>query len=62
MLTKDIESTLGTYCLSGTKFNQQKYNNVQKNSFLIDSIAITLPCYAGIDVNKVTKEIISFLK
>ena len=62
LLTKYIESTLGTYCLSGTKFNQQKYNNVQKNSFLIDSIAITLPCYAGIDVNKVTKEIISFLK
>ena len=61
LLEKDIESTLGTYCLSGTEFNQQKYDDVQTNSSLIDSIAITLPCYSGINTSKVVNEIISFL-
>jgi perosamine synthetase len=61
LFKKNIESTLGTYCLSGTKFNQQKYDDVQKNSSYIDSIAITLPCYSGIDTLKVTDEIISFI-
>jgi len=62
LLSKNIESTLGTYCLSGTSFNRNKYNDVQKESLLIESSAITLPCFDGLDTSPVTKEIENFAK
>ena len=60
LLTKDIESTLGTYCLSATSFNKAKYNEIQETSSLIHSKAITLPCYQGLEVKKVAHEIINY--
>ena len=61
LYSKNIESTLGTYCLSSTKFNIEKYNNVQNNSSLVERMAITLPCYEGVDVDYVVSEIDSFI-
>lgn len=57
-----IESTLGTYCLSGTNFNKLKYDNVQKNSQKLEGEAITLPCYKGLNPDLVIEKIIDFSK
>ncbi len=56
----NIESTLGTYCLSGTTFYAKKYNTVQPIAHWLENHTITLPCYDGVDVEKVTSTIASF--
>ena len=58
--THNIESTLGTYCLSATTYYLEKYNDPQKNSLWLESNTITLPCYTGVDVNRVVEVIKSF--
>jgi len=50
----NIESTLGTYCLSGTTFYTNKYDNVQTNAYWLENNTITFPCYDGVNVFKVT--------
>lgn len=50
---RDVESTLGTYCLSGCSFYKQKYSNVQPNAAWLEANTITLPCYEGVDVARV---------
>lgn len=57
-----IESTLGTYSLSATSYNKKKYNKVQKNSQKLESEAITLPCYRGLDPEPIIKKIKDFSK
>ena len=57
----NIESTLGTYCLSNTTYYKNKYNNVQKNSKFLEKNTITLPCYKGVDVEKIVKKIEEYL-
>lgn len=61
LATKNIESTLGTYCLSATTYYLEKYNNPQINSLWLESNTITLPCYEGVDVSRVLANIIDFL-
>lgn len=48
-----IESTLGTYCLSGTSYYSRKYNDVQPIAAALEASTITLPCYEGIPVQRV---------
>lgn len=58
---KDIESTLGTYCMRGGIFYKEKYNNVQNNAKYLENNTITFPCYEGIDIDSIflkIKEII----
>ena len=57
----DIESTLGTYCLSATTYYLEKYNNLQQNSLWLESNTITLPCYTGVNVKAVTDVIKKFV-
>lgn len=52
-----IETTLGTYCLSGTTYYKNKYANVQKNAKLLEENTITFPCYDGVDVEYITNVI-----
>lgn len=54
---QNIESTLGTYCLSGTTFYKNKYNDIQPNANWLENNTITLPCYDGVDVNRVANSI-----
>lgn len=56
----NIESTLGTYCLSGTTFYANKYNAVQPNAHWLEDNTITLPCYDEVDVEKVSHTVESF--
>jgi perosamine synthetase len=60
LASQNIESTLGTYCLSATTYYLEKYNDPQKNSLWLESNTITLPCYTGVDVNRVVEVIGSF--
>jgi len=54
---QNVESTLGTYCLSGLKYYRGKYGNSCRNAFTLQEQTITLPCYVGIDSYKVVKSI-----
>jgi dTDP-4-amino-4,6-dideoxygalactose transaminase len=49
-----IETTIGTYCLSGTTYYRKKYGDVQPNAAALELTTITLPCYDGIDIQRVT--------
>lgn len=55
-----VESTLGTYCQSGTSYYKKKYNDVQKNGLHLQNSTITLPCYRGVDVKYVTDTILKY--
>ena len=52
-----VESTLGTYCLSGTTYFKTKYQSVQPNSARLEATTITLPCYTDVPVDEVTRQI-----
>lgn len=54
---QDVESTLGTYCMSGGTFYKEKYNNVQPNAKYLEHNTITLPCYEGVDVDQIALKI-----
>ncbi|PHZ84848.1 DegT/DnrJ/EryC1/StrS family aminotransferase [Paremcibacter congregatus] len=56
-----IEATLGTYCLSGTTYYKNKYDDVQPNAWWLESNTITLPCHNNVDVGIVCDVIISYL-
>ena len=57
----NIESTLGTYCLSATTYYLKKYNDLQQNSLWLENNTITLPCYTGVNVKTVTDAIKKFV-
>jgi perosamine synthetase len=57
----NIESTLGTYCLSNTTYYKTKYNKVQPNALYLEQNTITLPCYKGVNVKKIVKKIEKFI-
>lgn len=52
-----IETTLGTYCLSGTTYFRDRYGDVQPVAEMLDASTITLPCYAGVPVAEVVEAI-----
>lgn len=54
---KGIESTIGTYALSATTFYRTRYNSVQPNSNELFTKTLTLPCYQGVDVERVVNEL-----
>ena len=55
-----IETTLGTYCLSGTTYFRKRYADVQPNAEMLQRDTITLPCFAGVDVGRVVEAIGSY--
>lgn len=59
--TRAIETTIGTYCLSGTTFFSRKYNSVQRCAEELQQKTITLPCYSGIAIERVIDAIKHFL-
>ncbi len=54
---QDIESTIGTYCLSATTYYKKKYNDVQSGALWLENNTITLPCYDGVDCERVSTAI-----
>ncbi len=57
-----IESTLGTYCLSGTTYYKNTYNDVQANAWWLENNTITLPCHDNVDIERVCETIQQFCK
>lgn len=57
-----IEATLGTFCLSGTTYFQNKYNDVQPNARLLEETTITLPCHDDVDVAFVSNHIRNYFE
>ncbi|PKN52257.1 MAG: DegT/DnrJ/EryC1/StrS family aminotransferase [Deltaproteobacteria bacterium HGW-Deltaproteobacteria-13] len=54
---QDIESTLGTYCLSGLNYYKQKYSDIRQNSRSLQEQTITLPCFHNVNTMQVCKAI-----
>jgi dTDP-4-amino-4,6-dideoxygalactose transaminase len=48
-----IETSIGTYCLSGTTYFRNRYGDVQPVAERLQQETITFPCYAGVDVVRV---------
>lgn len=53
-----IETTIGTYCLSGTSYYRQRYSDIQPNAELLQRETITLPCYQGVQIKRVCDAIL----
>lgn len=58
---QNIESTIGTYCLSGGTYYSKKYNDVQPNAKYLEVNTITLPCYDGVDIEYISQKIKEYL-
>lgn len=56
----NIESTIGTYCLSCCTYYKNKYLNIQENSKTLEINTITLPCYENIDIKNISEKIERF--
>lgn len=54
-----VETTIGTYCMSGTTYYRNRYNTVQPVSAKLQDTTITLPCYAGVDVDFVCEKLLA---
>jgi dTDP-4-amino-4,6-dideoxygalactose transaminase len=48
-----IETSIGTYCLSGTTYYRKLYADVQPVAARLQQETITFPCFAGVDVVRV---------
>lgn len=57
---QNIETSIGTYCMSGCTYFKNKYKDVQKNSAQLQATTITLPCYHNVPVDRVTTAIQNF--
>lgn len=57
-----IESTIGTYCQSGTSYYADKYHSVQPRSKTLQSTTITLPCYPGLPTDVIIEKILAFCR
>lgn len=59
MRDSGVETTIGTYCMSGTTYYRNRYNTVQPVSAKLQDTTITLPCYAGVDVDFVCEKLLA---
>jgi len=56
-----VETTIGTYCISETTYYKNKYDNVQPNAMFLEENTITFPCYDGVDVEFIVKNIKEYI-
>ena len=52
----EVESTIGTYCLSGGTYYKNRYNDIQPNAMFLEVNTITFPCYDGVDVGYIVEK------
>ncbi len=60
--SQDIESTLGTYCLSSCTYYRNKYNCVQPISEYLQNNTITLPCHDDVNIDLICNKISTYCK
>ena len=56
-----VETTIGTYCLSGTTYYKNKYNSVQPNAMFLEENTITFPCYSGVNTVYISNKVKEYL-
>lgn len=61
LAARDIESTIGTYCLSECTYYKNKYDSIQPNASFLQHHTITLPCYTGVPVDEVCDAIADYV-
>ena len=57
MKEKEIDCSIGTFSLSTIDYYLKKYRDPQKNSSFLMNNTITLPCFDGLNVEKVINAI-----
>jgi perosamine synthetase len=57
---RGIESTLGTYSLSGCTYYRNKYHDVQPVAAMLQERTITFPCHDGVDPEVVCGAVLEF--
>lgn len=58
---REVESTIGTYCLSATTYFARRYGDNCPNARELEATTITLPCYEGVDVSLVCDAVADWL-
>lgn len=58
----NIETTIGTYCLSNTTYYRNKYKQVQTVANYLGKNTITLPCYDGVEWQYICDKIQDYMK
>jgi dTDP-4-amino-4,6-dideoxygalactose transaminase len=58
----DIESTIGTYCLSECSYYKNKYDDIQPHASYLQHNTITLPCYHKVPVKEVCAALAGFMQ
>lgn len=58
---KQIDCSIGTFSLSNIDYYKKKYRDPKVNSLFLMNNTITLPCYEGLDQERVLKAIINSL-
>jgi dTDP-4-amino-4,6-dideoxygalactose transaminase len=58
---QEIESTIGTYCLSEQTYFLDRYHDVQPNASFLQHNTITLPCYDTVPVKEVCDAVRAFM-
>ena len=58
--TCGVESTLGTYCLSGCTYFKNRYHDVQPISERLQANTITFPCHSEVDPENVCKVVLEY--
>lgn len=58
----NIESAIGTYCLSNTSYYRKKYKQIQPNARYLQEHTITLPCFEGVKTRNICQKIIGCIK
>lgn len=57
---REIESTLGTYCLSGCTYFRKRYHDPRPVAERLQATTITLPCHDGVDPDLVCDAIFDY--
>ncbi len=57
-----IDSTIGTYSLSNSKYYKNKYSKPQLNSYFLFKNCISLPCHENINLNFIFSKIENYFK
>jgi perosamine synthetase len=56
-----IETTLGTYCQSGTTYYNKRYKTIQHTAMKLQESSITLPCYENVPIDHIVNQIRKWL-
>lgn len=61
LTSREIENTIGTYCLSECTYYKNKYQDIQPNASFLQHHTITLPCYHNVPIAEVCEAIADYM-